>query len=78
MIAGLIEQSPLGRMAEPDDIADVALFLEYDDSRSMTGSSRTAEWHRFEGGAGIAAWAAKPGFIPRFEMQNHLTRQRYS
>jgi hypothetical protein len=32
MIAGLIEQSPLARMAEPDDIADVALFLESDDS----------------------------------------------
>jgi NAD(P)-dependent dehydrogenase (short-subunit alcohol dehydrogenase family) len=38
MIAGLIEQSPLGRMADPDDIADVALFLASDDSRSMTGS----------------------------------------
>jgi len=32
MIAGLIEQTPLSRMAEPDDIADAALFLASDDS----------------------------------------------
>src|SRR5258706_8307088 len=38
MIAGLIEQTPLGRMADPDDIADVSPFLASDDSRSMTGS----------------------------------------
>jgi NAD(P)-dependent dehydrogenase (short-subunit alcohol dehydrogenase family) len=43
MIAGLVEQSPLGRMAEPDDIADVALFLASDDSRSMTGSEIFAD-----------------------------------
>ena len=38
MIAGLIDQTPLGRMAHPDDIAAVALFLASDDSTSMTGS----------------------------------------
>ena len=43
MIAGLIEQSPLGRMADPDDIADVALFLASDESRSMTGSEIFAD-----------------------------------
>jgi len=43
MIAGLIAQSPLGRMADPDDIADVALFLASDDSRSMTGSEIFAD-----------------------------------
>ena len=43
MIADLIEQSPLGRMADPDDIADVALFLASDDSRSMTGSEVFAD-----------------------------------
>jgi NAD(P)-dependent dehydrogenase (short-subunit alcohol dehydrogenase family) len=43
MIAGLIEQTPLGRMAEPDDIADVALFLAPDGSRSMTGSEIFAD-----------------------------------
>jgi NAD(P)-dependent dehydrogenase (short-subunit alcohol dehydrogenase family) len=43
MIAGLIEQSPLGRMADPDDIADVALFLASNDSRSMTGSEIFAD-----------------------------------
>jgi hypothetical protein len=43
MIAGLIEQSPLGRMAEPDDIVDVALFLASDASRSMTGSEIFAD-----------------------------------
>jgi NAD(P)-dependent dehydrogenase (short-subunit alcohol dehydrogenase family) len=43
MIAGLIERTPLGRMADPDDIADVALFLACDDSRSMTGSEIFAD-----------------------------------
>jgi NAD(P)-dependent dehydrogenase (short-subunit alcohol dehydrogenase family) len=43
MIAGLIEQTPLGRMADPDDIADVSLFLASDDSRSMTGSEIFAD-----------------------------------
>jgi NAD(P)-dependent dehydrogenase (short-subunit alcohol dehydrogenase family) len=43
MIAGLTGQIPLGRMADPDDIADVALFLASDDSRSMTGSEIFAD-----------------------------------
>jgi NAD(P)-dependent dehydrogenase (short-subunit alcohol dehydrogenase family) len=43
MIAGLIEQTPLRRMADSDDIADVALFLASDDSRSMTGSEIFAD-----------------------------------
>jgi NAD(P)-dependent dehydrogenase (short-subunit alcohol dehydrogenase family) len=38
MIVGLIAQTPLGRMADPDDIAAVALFLASDDSISMTAS----------------------------------------
>jgi NAD(P)-dependent dehydrogenase (short-subunit alcohol dehydrogenase family) len=43
MIAGLIEQSPLGLIADPDDIADVALFLASDDSMSMTGTEIFAD-----------------------------------
>jgi NAD(P)-dependent dehydrogenase (short-subunit alcohol dehydrogenase family) len=43
VIAGLIEQTPLRRMADPDDIADVALFLASDDSRSMTASEIFAD-----------------------------------
>ena len=43
VIAGLINQSPLGRMADSDDIADVALFLASDESRSMTGSEIFAD-----------------------------------
>jgi len=43
MIAGLVERTPLSRMADPDDIADVALFLASDDSRSMTGSEIFAD-----------------------------------
>jgi NAD(P)-dependent dehydrogenase (short-subunit alcohol dehydrogenase family) len=43
MIAGLIELTPLGRIADPDDIADVALFLASDDSRAMTGSEVFAD-----------------------------------
>ena len=43
MLAGLVEQSPLGRMADPDDIAAVALFLASDESASMTGSEIFAD-----------------------------------
>ena len=43
MIAGLIAQTPLGRMSEPDDIAAVALFLASDESTSMTGSEIFAD-----------------------------------
>jgi NAD(P)-dependent dehydrogenase (short-subunit alcohol dehydrogenase family) len=43
MIAGLIAQTPLGRMSDPDDIAAVALFLASDDSASMTGSEISAD-----------------------------------
>jgi NAD(P)-dependent dehydrogenase (short-subunit alcohol dehydrogenase family) len=43
MIAGLIEQTPLGRMSDPDDIAAVALFLTSDGSASMTGSEIFAD-----------------------------------
>jgi NAD(P)-dependent dehydrogenase (short-subunit alcohol dehydrogenase family) len=43
MIAGLIEQIPLGRMSEPEDIAAVALFLASDDSAAMTGSEIFAD-----------------------------------
>ena len=43
MIAALIAQTPLGRMAEPEDIAAVALFLASDDSASMTGSEVFAD-----------------------------------
>ena len=43
MVAGLIAQTPLGRMAEPEDIAAVALFLASDDSASMTGSEVFAD-----------------------------------
>jgi NAD(P)-dependent dehydrogenase (short-subunit alcohol dehydrogenase family) len=43
MIAGLIDQTPLGRMAAPDDIAAVALFLASDESASMTGSEIFAD-----------------------------------
>jgi NAD(P)-dependent dehydrogenase (short-subunit alcohol dehydrogenase family) len=43
MIADLIAQTPLGRMADPDDIAAVALFLASDESASMTGSEIFAD-----------------------------------
>jgi NAD(P)-dependent dehydrogenase (short-subunit alcohol dehydrogenase family) len=43
LIAGLIEQTPLTRIADPDDIAAVALFLASDDSASMTGSEIFAD-----------------------------------
>ncbi len=34
-----IDQTPLGRLAEPDDVADVVLFLASDAARFMTGQA---------------------------------------
>lgn len=39
--AGYIAATPLGRIAEPDDIADVVKFLVGPDSRYMTGAALT-------------------------------------
>src|SRR6185369_11568319 len=33
----LVAQTPLGRIGQPDDIADVAVFLASDDARWVTG-----------------------------------------
>lgn len=33
----IVAQTPLGRIGQPDDIADIAVFLASDDSRWMTG-----------------------------------------
>ena len=38
MEKGLIAQTPLGRLGQPDDIADVAVFLASDDARWVTGA----------------------------------------
>lgn len=38
MLAGMAEQVPLGRVATPDDIANVILFLASNSSGMMTGS----------------------------------------
>lgn len=38
-IDGLVDKTPLGRIAEPDDIANVALFLASDQSSFMTGQN---------------------------------------
>jgi 3-oxoacyl-[acyl-carrier protein] reductase len=40
--AALVAQTPLGRIGQPDDIADVAVFLASDDSRWLTGEKLTA------------------------------------
>ncbi len=37
--AGILQHVPLGRMGEPKDIADVAVFLASDASRYMTGQT---------------------------------------
>ena len=38
-IAAMSDAVPLGRMAQPDDIADVALFLASHDARHITGQT---------------------------------------
>jgi NAD(P)-dependent dehydrogenase (short-subunit alcohol dehydrogenase family) len=43
MLAGLREQTALGRVAEPSETAAVALFLASDDSSFMTGSEVFAD-----------------------------------
>jgi len=35
----IVGQTPLGRIGQPDDIADVAVFLASNDSRWMTGEN---------------------------------------
>jgi len=37
-----VQQTPLGRTGQPDDIADVAAFLASDDSRWLTGEKINA------------------------------------
>ena len=39
MVAGWSSTSPLGRCAEPDEVADMALFLASDQSRYCTGQA---------------------------------------
>ncbi len=40
--SGIVAQTPLGRLGQPDDIADIAVFLASDDSRWLTGEKLTA------------------------------------
>jgi 3-oxoacyl-[acyl-carrier protein] reductase len=40
--AGIVAQTPLGRVGQPEDIADIAVFLASDDSRWLTGEKLLA------------------------------------
>jgi 3-oxoacyl-[acyl-carrier protein] reductase len=40
--AGAVAQTPLGRTGQPDDIADIAVFLASDDARWLTGEKLNA------------------------------------
>jgi 3-oxoacyl-[acyl-carrier protein] reductase len=42
METGFVAQTPLGRVGQPDDIADIAVFLASDDSRWLTGEKLVA------------------------------------
>jgi 3-oxoacyl-[acyl-carrier protein] reductase len=42
MEAGFVAQTPLGRVGQPDDIADIAVFLASDASRWLTGEKLVA------------------------------------
>ncbi|VXB08265.1 Uncharacterized oxidoreductase MexAM1_META1p0182 [Burkholderia sp. 8Y] len=42
METGIVAQTPLGRLGNPDDIASVAVFLASDDARWLTGESIVA------------------------------------
>jgi 3-oxoacyl-[acyl-carrier protein] reductase len=42
MEKAIVAQTPLGRMGQPDDIADVAVFLASRDSRWLTGETLLA------------------------------------
>ena len=42
MAAGFIAQTPLGRAGQPQDIADIAVFLASDDARWLTGETLVA------------------------------------
>lgn len=42
MESGVVAQTPLGRVAKPDDIADIAVFLASDDARWLTGEKLVA------------------------------------
>ena len=42
MEAGVVAQTPLGRIGQPDDIADIAVFLASDAARWLTGEKLVA------------------------------------
>lgn len=42
MATAIVSQTPLGRIGQPDDIADIAVFLASDDSRWLTGEQLLA------------------------------------
>ncbi|MFX7235415.1 SDR family oxidoreductase, partial [Acinetobacter baumannii] len=40
--AGIVTQTPLGRLGQPQDIADVVAFVASDDARWVTGDKISA------------------------------------
>jgi len=56
MLAKFMDRSPLGRVAEPADIADVIVFLASDDARFVTGVNLAVD-------GGVSASNGQPRMI---------------
>jgi len=62
---GIVERTPLGRLGEPSEVADAALFLVSDQSRYITGHTLVVDGGYTAFGAPVAATTRPPSEEPR-------------